>query len=137
MLAIRKAQATDRPAIAGIIKQLDLAYPAQTFNNFWVAEDCGKIFGVVELREFSGFFFLSSLGVEEKHQHLGIAADLLASMLAGLKKDVYLYTTIPDFFSRFGFQIIADQPKGLPPREKFSCRECTPETCVCMRRQAT
>lgn len=136
MLKIRKAQVTDRPAIAEIIKQLDLAYPSQTGDNFWVAENSGEIFGIAELREFSGFFFLSSVGVAEKHQHLGIAADLLESLLAGLKKDVYLYTTIPDFFSRFGFQIVADQPQDLPPREKFSCRECTPEACVCMARYA-
>ena len=132
MLNIRRAGPKDEPAILDLVKLLDLAYPAQSFKNFRVAEANDEIVGLADLEEFADFFFLSSVGVAEKSQKQGIATALLKKILTGLKKDVYLYTTLPDFFRRFGFNIVSTWPPYLPPKETFSCRECTPETCVCM-----
>jgi N-acetylglutamate synthase-like GNAT family acetyltransferase len=137
MIKIRKSQAKDRTSILEIIKQHDLAYPTQTLDNFWVAEEKGQVIGIADLWEFRDFFFLSSVGVAANHQHQRVATKLLDTLLGDLRKDVYLFTVTPDFFARFGFQITAEPPKGLPPRTIFSCSECTPDLCVCLRRPAT
>jgi N-acetylglutamate synthase-like GNAT family acetyltransferase len=136
MLKIRRAQAKDREPVLEIIKQHDLSYPTQTLDHFWVAEEKGQVVAIADLWEFRGFFFLSSVGVAAGRQHRGIATKLLNKLLSGIRKDTFLFTVTPDFFSRFGFKVTADPPKGIPPRTIFACGNCTPETCVCMRRQA-
>lgn len=136
MVRVRKAQVADRGAILGIIEQLDLAYPTQTLGHFWVAEEKKQVVGIADLWEFRNFWFLSSLGVAADRQHKGVATKLLNKLLTGLRKDVYLFTIIPDFFSRFGFQVAAEPPKGLPPRTIFNCGRCEPAACVCLRRPA-
>jgi N-acetylglutamate synthase-like GNAT family acetyltransferase len=137
MVKIRKAQPADHAAILEIINQHDLAYPTQTLDNFWVAEEKGQVVGIADLWHFRGFFFLSSVGVSEGHQHQGIATELLNTLLAGVRWDIYIFTVMPEFFRRFGFEVTAQPPRGLPPRTIFNCGNCTPVTCVCMRRQAT
>ena len=136
MVKIRKAKPADQASIIGILKQQDLSYPTQTLDNFWVAAKDGEVIGIADLWEFRGFFFLSSVGVTENHQHQGVATKLLNKLLAGIRKDTFLFTVRPDFFSRFGFQITPNPPIGLPPKSIFGCGDCTPEICVCMRRQA-
>jgi N-acetylglutamate synthase-like GNAT family acetyltransferase len=136
MIKIRKARAADHAAILELVKQLDLSYPTQTFDNFWVAEETKRIVGLADLWEFRNFFFLSSVGVAEDRQRQGIATKLLKKLLAGLRKDVYLFTVEPEFFRRFGFEVAAQPPRGLPPRTIFNCGSCTPEACVCLRRPA-
>ena len=131
MLLVRKAEIKDVAAIQALIRQLDLAYPSQTLDNFWVAEENEDVIGIADLKESADFYFLSSVGVEEKHQHKGIASTFLKELLKGLKKDIYLFTIIPDFFSQLGFKIVA-QPANLPNRELFNCSECEPGKCVTM-----
>ena len=137
MIKIRRSQERDRADILEIIKQQELSYPTQALDHFWVAEDKGQIAGIADLWEFRNFLFLSSVGVAENSQHRGVATKLLNTMLSGLGKDVFLFTVMPDFFGIFGFRVVAEPPKGLPPRTIFACGDCTPATCVCMCRQAT
>ena len=130
-LTIRAAEQRDSREILEIIKTLDLSYPSQTLDDFWVAEKDGEIAGIANLKKFDDFLFLSSVGTKEKCQHQGISSALLNNILNGARKKVYLYTTIPDFFERLGFRKTIPLP-NLPVKKTFSCRECTPETCICM-----
>lgn len=134
MLKIRQAQKKDAEEILKILKELDLYYPSLSIQNFWVAEDEGGITGVVRLEEFDDYFFLSSLGVKKDKQKKGIAAALLKHILKPVSKNVYLYTIVPDFFKKFGFEP-ADPPASLPLKEIFGCEFCIPEKCKCMVRK--
>ncbi len=136
MIKVRKALDADKPAITRIINQLDLTYPSQTLDNFWVAEDKTGVVGIAALWEYRNFYYLSSVGVAADRQHEGIATKLLNKLLTGLRKDTYLFTITPDFFARFGFAVTSEPPKGLPPRTIFACDRCRSELCVCMRRPA-
>jgi len=131
MLTIRRITKKDEPSVLGLIKELDLAYPTQKLDNFWVVEENREIIGLADLKEFDDFWLLSSVGVDKKHQHRGVASLLLKELIKDLKKDVYLYTITPEFFSRLGFQIVP-RPSDLPAREIFNCAECRPQHCVCM-----
>jgi len=130
-MTIRGAQKKDFDAIRTIIMELDLAYPSQSLDSFLVLEDKDRIIGIANLEEFDGFYFLSSVGVVEGFQRRGLASSFIRDLLKGLKKDVYLYTVIPGFFERLGFTAVARR-SDLPLKMTFSCKECTPDTCVTM-----
>jgi len=131
MLTIRPAQETDKKELLKILKTLDLFYPSLSLKNFWVAEKNRKIIGVVQLKKYADFLFLSSLGIIEGERKLGIGAALLREILKNAKKNVYLYTIQPEFFKKFGFEIIPSSPK-LPSKKPLECQSCIPEKCVCM-----
>jgi N-acetylglutamate synthase-like GNAT family acetyltransferase len=131
MQKIRRAQERDAEEILKILKELDLFYPSQSLERFWVAEDKSGIAGIVRLEEFDDYFFLSSLGVKKDKRKKGIAAALLKSILKSANKNIYLYTIVPEFFKKFGFEI-ADPPPSLPLKDIYGCEFCVPEKCRCM-----
>jgi len=131
MLNIRKAQEKDTEKILEILNSLDLYHPSRIPEDFWVGEKNGEIAGVSCLADYKEFYFLSSVGVVEGQRHNGTARALLEKILGGAKKDVYLYTIIPEFFRIFGFEIV-DAPKNLPSRNSLGCDECHASNCVCM-----
>jgi len=135
MVNIRKAVPADREAVFRILKEQDLDYSRLTFDNFWVAEEDGKIVSIARLEEFNDFFFLSSVGTAKDRQGGGAASRLLNHIHRDCAKDVYLYTLIPGFFKKFGFEI-SPILCGLPAREVFDCENCRPQDCVCMSRKA-
>jgi len=131
MLEIRKAKISDQPAILQILEELDLASPLQKLDDFWLAEVGNEIAGIARLEDCGEYLFLSCVGVKTKHQNQGIASRLLEPLLINTKHKIYLYTTIPDFFKRFGFKA-ASPSFRLPSKENFRCQECFPEKCQTM-----
>jgi len=131
MLKFRKALTGDKNKILKVLKELNLYYPSQSLEDFWVAEKEDEIIGVARLEEYKDCCFLSSLGILEAHRKKGAASSLLSEMTKGLKKNVYLYTIIPEFFEKFGFEAASLLP-GLPPKEPLECKNCFPNRCVCM-----
>jgi len=134
MPTIRKAIHSDREAVFRILRELDLEYPSLTPDHFWVADLDGVAVAVGRLEEFEKFCFLSALGTTGNRQGRGVAANLLEGMFKQCKKDIYLYTIIPNFFKKFGFEP-TELCQGLPARKRFNCAECDPGHCVCMRRK--
>jgi N-acetylglutamate synthase-like GNAT family acetyltransferase len=110
---------------------LELASLSQSFEGFWVAKKNGKIIGVLQLKEYPAFLFLSSLGVVKNQREHGIASTLIKESLKKQLKPVYLYTIIPDFFKKSGFEITIP-PAFLPSKEAYECNYCQPDKCVCM-----
>jgi N-acetylglutamate synthase-like GNAT family acetyltransferase len=131
MLEIRKAKISDQPAILQILEELDLASPLQKTEYFWVAEVDNEIAGIARLEDCGEYLFLSCVGVKTKHHNQGIASRLLEPLLINTKHKIYLYTTIPEFFKRFGFKNVSPSSR-LPSKEYFSCQECFPEKCQVM-----
>jgi len=135
MLKIRPAQKEDTHGLVKVLRELDLFYPSLTLDHFWVARKNGTIVGTIRLEEYDSFYFVSCLGVIEKERKHGIAATLLEQSLKNIRKKVYLYTTIPDFFREFDFEEVPSPP-FLPSKEKLGCEECSPEKCACMLKLA-
>lgn len=133
MLIIRRFKQGDEQEVLSLLKELDLIYPRQSPDDFWVAEDEGDIVGVVRLENHTDFHFLSSVGVAERCQKRGIASALLNHLFEVVNRDIYLYTVIPKFFEKFGFETVPFFDR-LPPREIFGCENCTPGACVCMKK---
>jgi N-acetylglutamate synthase-like GNAT family acetyltransferase len=135
MLDIRKAKAGDKDAVIGILKDLDIYYSALKFKDFWVASLGDRIIGTAQLEEGPDFLYLGSLAVIEGQRKKGVAGALLNKLLSGHKKDVYLYSTIPEFFSKFGFKP-ANPLSNLPSKARYECDECHLDKCVCMVKKA-
>ena len=131
MHRIRPAGPTDGKAIEQVLDELDYARSQEGCEDFWVALDEGKIVGVAHLAPYEGFDFLSYVGVLSAHRGRGIAKEMLLQILVETDRPVYLYTVIPDFFRRIGFEV-TDAPKTIPPRQR--CEGCDRGKCVCMVR---
>jgi len=133
MFKARPSRPKDSPRIREILEELGLSYPSQTLNDFWVAEKNKKIVGIVQLKTFPTFTFLSSLGVSASEQRQGIASFLVQAGLKSETREVYLYTIHPEFFKQLGFKAVPPPP-FLPAKSSFGCGACVPEKCVCMVR---
>ena len=135
MIKIRPAATKDEEAVVKILKDQDIYYSALAFKDFFVAEDEGTVVGCAQLEERPDFFYLGSVGVSPSYAHKGIASKLLNRILKDLKKDIYIYTIIPDFFTKFGFEP-ASPRKDLPSKDRYECEDCHSDKCVCMVRRA-
>lgn len=135
MLAIRSAKDADKEAVLKILMDLDMYYPTLEFKDLFVAEEDGNIVGCAQLEDRKDFFFLGSVATSESQRGKGTASKLLGEILKGLKKEVYLYTAIPDFFSRFGFTEAPMRPE-LPSKDRYDCAGCGANICICMKRPA-
>lgn len=126
----------DEKPILKILKGLDLFYPALSLKDFQVAEKDGKVVACVQLEEHDNFKFLGSLAVAKELQGQGIGNALMRESLKAQKKNTYLYTIIPGFFKKFGFNVPDTHPPNLPSKDQYGCGYCHPEKCVCMVKYA-
>ncbi len=133
MIRIRPAANKDEKEILRLLDEADLRYRQESLDGFRVAEIEGEIAGIVRIKEFPDFLFLTSLGVAKAHRDRGVASALVNKATAEAKKPVYLYTIIPEFFKKLGFKI-EENPPRLPSREIYGCDECLPGKCVVMKR---
>ena len=143
MFSLTRAKTKDHPAIKKILAVLDLACERPDLHNFWVIKEHHRIVGCLKMDEFPEFIFLSSLGVSPDRQKRGIGGFALAevSKLAQMvNKPIFLYTIIPDFFKKSGFQIYptshfqlpTSNPITLPQKSPAECRWCNPAKCITM-----
>ncbi|MFH1362335.1 MAG: GNAT family N-acetyltransferase [bacterium] len=132
MINIRQARESDNPQIIKLLKELDLYYKGLELKDFWLAEKAGETIGAVKLANYDNFVYLEALGTAQKDRHLGVARKLLSETLPKISKDIYLYTIIPDFFHKFGFELISRPKILLPSKEKCECENCQPNQCVTM-----
>ncbi|PIS29388.1 hypothetical protein COT42_05385 [Candidatus Saganbacteria bacterium CG08_land_8_20_14_0_20_45_16] len=137
MFDLVKATKEDGPAIINLLQDVDSYYSELKLENFWLFKAASQLVAVIQLNPYPDFVFLSSLAVTPKNQHQKIASQLLAAVLKNTIQDIYLYTIIPDFFKKLGWQII-DQPKvKLPGKEPYECHACQPQKCVTIVKYAS
>lgn len=133
MITLRPAITTDLPRINQILNELDLAYPGQTDKDYWVLEEDRQIKAIAKWQDLKDYYFLSSLGVAPQFQKQGLGKKILEHFMADQDKDIYIYTLIPDFFKKYGFEPIK-LAQDLPIKSIFDCHNCYPNKCVCMVR---
>jgi len=132
VLTIRLATEKDDEQILKILKELDLFFPTLELKGFWVAAEDQQIIGVVQLEEHPDFVYLGSLAVIPEQRKKNVATTMLKQSLKNISKDIYLYTIIPKFFEKFGFQATSSPPTTLPSKLRYECEYCHPDKCVCM-----
>lgn len=133
-MIIRRASRPDWVQIAKLAKECELNYSGMESDKFWVAEEDGRVFGIVALKSHPECRELCALGVDPKRRGLGIGKRLALELIGGVRGDVYLATIIPGFFERLGFV----KPPDVPPsmvKDADWCAGCRRDLCTVMVRR--
>jgi N-acetylglutamate synthase-like GNAT family acetyltransferase len=132
---IRTARAEDRPAVRSLAESLGLDYPGMERDDFWVAEDDGRIVGICGFMRRSDCRELYALGVAKEARGRGIGADLVRALLAAVPGDIHLATVIPEFFEKTGFVRTLIFPDSMR-KDPDWCEGCRAELCTVMVRKS-
>jgi N-acetylglutamate synthase-like GNAT family acetyltransferase len=133
---IRQAVPEDSGRIIELLKELELDYPGRNLGCFFVGEKAGELLAIAELKDLGELCLLSCVGVSENLQGTGLGKALVNYVLRDVRKDVYLYTLVPGFFRKAGFEDARSLPASLPPRMIYGCTACDPSSCLCLVRKA-
>jgi amino-acid N-acetyltransferase len=137
---VRPAAGGDRPAVIALLEAASLptAGVPPTLERFLVAEEHGRVVGVVGLELYEDGALLRSAAVRADGRGAGIGAALVRGVLDAAREsgvtDVYLLTTTAErWFPRFGFERIAraDVPAGVG--SSVELREACPASAAAMR----
>ena len=139
---LRAAGAADLPLVLDLLRRARLpteGVVAEALPHFVIAEDEGKLVGVVGLEVYRESALLRSAAVEERWRGGGVGRALIDRALAlsqelGMR-DVYLLTaTAEHYFPRFGFTCVGRQtvPDAVQASAEF--QGACPSTAVVMRK---
>jgi len=132
VMIVRRANNKDMPYITRIAWRLALDYPGMENDIFFVAEERGKIIGILGLKDFGEFLEMRAVGVLEEYRQIGSGRRLVAEALKSLEgRPVYLLTTIPRFYEPLGFKKIDKVPPALK-KDPDWCAGCQREKCTAM-----
>ena len=135
-MRVRKVSPGDVASAVLLARTLDLDYPGMESDRLWVAEDDGRIVGVVALKAHPDCLELCGLGVDPAYRGKGAARALVEALMAEAPGAVHLATIIPAFFEGSGFRVLEkDIPAAFPAKRKTAwCEGCPRERCTVMRR---
>ena len=134
-MIVRKSRSEDLEQVRRLAESLDLDYPGLERDRIWVADDAGRVAGMVALMKHCDSDELVALGVDPGHRSKGLGRRLVEALLAEAPGDVYLATIIPRFFKRSGFAVIPLAPPGMV-KDPAWCEGCPKEKCAIMIRKA-
>jgi N-acetylglutamate synthase-like GNAT family acetyltransferase len=136
-MRVRKAVGKEAGRAVELARKLGLDYPGMGRDILWMAEDDGRVVGVVALKTDGGCLELCGLGVAPAFRGRGIAKALIEALMAEAPGDVHLATVIPGFFEGCGFHIIKEGiPAAFPAKRRSAwCEGCPQERCAVMRRR--
>jgi N-acetylglutamate synthase-like GNAT family acetyltransferase len=134
-MIVRKARTEDLEQVRRLAESLDLDYPGLERDPIWVADDGGRVAGIVALMKHRDSDELVALGVDPERRSKGLGRRLIEALLAEAPGDVYLATIIPGFFAGCGFEIVPAAPAGMA-KDPAWCEGCPREKCTIMVRKA-
>jgi N-acetylglutamate synthase-like GNAT family acetyltransferase len=135
-MRVRIARGEETGRAVELARRLGLDYPEMERDTLWIAEEDGRVAGLVALKTHADCLELCGLGVDPAFRGRGLARTLVEALMAEAPGEVHLATIISEFFERCGFHIIR---KGIPPtfparRRTAWCEGCPRERCAVMRR---
>ncbi|MHA2232201.1 MAG: GNAT family N-acetyltransferase [Candidatus Hodarchaeales archaeon] len=149
-IEIKKADEMDLQGIKELLKTVNdsiedgegsldvsLAVPAESI--FLIAKENDEIIGTVGLEVYESVALLRSLAVHPKYHDKGLGRALTRKILYHAKviqnEEIYLLTeTAKDFFTRFGFKIIANDLVNPLVKESSQFKGTCPDTATIMRK---
>lgn len=141
-LALRPAHADDLAAVTALLgaHHLPLDGIAAPLEGFLVAEESGRITGVVGLERYEDYGLLRSAAVDDARRGSGIGGRLVERLLSDAARDhvkaVYLLTTTAEkYFPRFGFEVVTRDAVPEPVRQSVEFTQACPASAVVMMRR--
>ena len=132
-MLIRNARSRDFKTILKLAESLGLDYPGMEADRFWVAEEKGRLFGIVALLVHPNCLELVSLGVDPEARSAGLGGRLIETVTAAAPGDLFLATAIPGYFEQHGFVRALRVPPGMA-KDPAWCEGCPKERCTVMVR---
>ena len=137
-MIIRSARLEDRPAARALAARLGLDYPEMEDDPFWVAEDGGRIVGLVGLKRHADCLELVGLGVEPDRRSGGTGRPGSSRPWPPWRTAiVYLATIIPDFFARLRIPARRRRTRPAWPRIRPGAKAVPGIGCTVMVRRRT
>jgi len=130
-MIVRKAHRGDDAAVAAFARRHRMDYEGMENDQFWIAEEDGRILGIVGLKRHPDCLELLSLCVAEVRRKSGVGASLVRAALGEARGPVHLATVIPDFFARLGFERTSRIPGGMK-KDPSWCEGCDRSLCTVM-----
>jgi N-acetylglutamate synthase-like GNAT family acetyltransferase len=130
-MRIRKARPADWPEIFRLAQKLNLDYPGMEADEFWVAEERQNLAGLVGLKTHPDAQELCALGVEARWRGRGLGRLLVRTAVRHARRNLYLATVIPAFFSRLGFEKKESIPTSMIKDPEW-CAGCDRARCTVM-----
>ncbi len=136
-MQVRKIKPGEASPAVELARKLGLDYPGMDADRLWIAEEDGRIAGLVALKTHSDCLELCALGVDPSFRGKGAGKALVEALMAEAPGDVHLATIIPGFFEGCGFHIIREGiPAAFPDKRKTAwCEGCPRERCRVMLRK--
>jgi len=132
-MAIRSARQKDFSQIVALAKELGLDYEGMDKDSYWVAEEAGRIVGLVGLKKHADCHELCALGVSLGYRGKDLGQKLVHALLLNADRDIYLATIIPGFFEQCGFEKCTQFPASMKKAPEW-CEGCRKELCTVMVR---
>lgn len=133
-MVIRSARPVDFPRIVGLARKLSLDYKGMEGDTFWLAEEAGRIVGIIGLKKHPDCRELCALGVDPSYRKKGLGQTLVRTLLSSAARDIYLATVIASYFERCGFEKTASIPRCMKKDPEW-CEGCDKELCTVMVRK--
>lgn len=139
MATIRPARPGDLPAVCALLEALHL--PTEGVEaphvELWVAEEGGRVAGVIGLEVYGDAGLLRSAAVTPAAQGTGVGATLVRHLLAqakdlGIGTVSLLTETAESWFPRFGFRVVSREEVDARVRQSPEFRGVCPDTAVAM-----
>jgi N-acetylglutamate synthase-like GNAT family acetyltransferase len=136
-MQVRKVRPGEGAPAVELARKLGLDYPGMDADELWVAEDEGRIAGLVGLKKHPDCLELCALGVDPRFRGKGVAKALIEALMAEAPGDVHLATIIPGFFEGRGFHTIKEAiPAAFAAKRTAAwCEGCPQDRCKVMLRR--
>lgn len=120
--------------ICNYIREFELDDRGLKQEEFIAAFRNNELVGFGRLRKHSDSTELCSLGVVTPHRRQGIGKALVKELILRSASELYLVCIIPEFFTPFGFAIVAEFPTAIQEKLDY-CTDClvVPEKYVVMK----
>lgn len=139
--SIRRARPEDLPALEGLVSLCRLPSDgvADQLGAFLLAWDGQRLAGSVGVERYGADGLLRSLAVHPNCRGRGLGATLTRRALSEARRRrlqrLFLLTeTAPEYFARFGFEVIPREQTPLAVQASVEFTSACPVSAVCMER---
>ncbi len=111
--------------VCSLAKEYKLDCENLQLNQFIIARINKQMIGFVRLKEYPDYVELSTLGVLSKFRYQGIGQFLTKQLIRMRHTEkIYIITSIPKYFIKFGFKQTCDIPRYLASKRENCKTKC-------------
>ena len=105
--------------IQQLATQLDLDLEDTNWTQFVVAKKAEKVIGFGRLRKYPECTEIATVGVIVGEQKRGVGSLVVKELIRLGPSEIYVTCVIPDFFKKFGFEMVKQYPPVLQKKVDF------------------